>query len=365
MGLIDNKTNIVMASDNRGFAMMSVAIYSVIKNNPNQNIQFWIFHSDISNENQKSLLKLNTKFADIKFIDIDNVFLKDVEVTNTTVTIPTFYRYLTPDILKDQHRALYMDIDMICLKNLNNLYKTDIGDSYIGGVEDYFVSVTDDYPGFKEGIGLNKNAKFINSGLLLMNLDLLRSSGIMTTFWSNIKNKSKIIPKQYNIFADQTIANITFKDKIYQLNKRYNVIVSSLQYTKQKDVAIAHFAGPDKPFRCYNSYSAKYSDIYYDYLIQTNEIMEVDSTESIKSIMTKLGEEKNDLLVKLSEVSKIAKDKSHHVEELLYQLNEEKENSRKKIKVLEDKIYIMENSKSWKITKPIREIKKLKPQKRN
>ena len=351
-----------MASDNNGVEMLAVTLYSTIKNNIKDNINIFIIHTDISATNQKEVCKLESirKNINIKFYKIDNSFFSDVELTNQTVSMPAYYRYFAPDILKNEDRVLYMDFDMLCIDSLSHLYNIDMQDNYIAAVEDYYVSSTGDYPGFKAGIRFNSTDVYYNSGLLLMDLNKLRTSGIMDVFWRNIRNKTKIIPKKYNIFADQTITNITFKNKILQLDYRYNAVVSVFKYRHLDNPAIIHFSGRDKPFTCYDDFSAKYSDIYYDYYVECMSVLGRDASKLLKNAMRKLGLETNNAVDNLKISQKLAKDKSNNVQELLKKLEEEKKIKEEKIKELEDHIYIMENSKSWKITKPIRNIKELK-----
>jgi lipopolysaccharide biosynthesis glycosyltransferase len=350
-----------MASDNKGIEMLAVTLYSIIKNN-NNDIRICIIHTDISTANQKDVSKLESirKNISVKFHKIDSSFFSDVELTNQTVSMPAYYRYFAPDILINENRALYVDFDMLCIANLSDMYNIDMQGNYLAAVEDYYVSSTGDYPGFKEGTGLKSTDVYYNSGLLLMDLNKIRSSGIMDTFWNNVKNKSKIIPKQFNIFADQTVTNITFKDKFLQLDYKYNSVVSVFKYKKISSPSIIHFSGRDKPFTCYDDYSAKYSDMYYDYYKDCMKLIGKNPDDLLKKTMHKLGSENTKVVNRLSIAEKIANDKTHHVEELINELN------KANIKISDynnilDGIY---KSKSWKITKPLRYVKKIKSQKR-
>lgn len=285
--------NIVFAVDDGGFDMMAVAMYSVIKNNRNHQLNFHLFHKDISKNNISRLKKLEEKFSNvkIKISLIRSDRFKDIKVNNKNVTNEAYFRYLAPEILSNEPRALYMDFDMLCLGDLKDLYGTDLGDNYIGAIPDYIVENNYDFRRYKKGIGFGEGDKYFNSGLLLLDLDKLRNSKIMSVFWKNLHNKSKIIAEEYNIFADQTVANLTFKDGTKFIDAKYNVFTTALKDTKQKNPSIVHFTGSYKPLTYRNKYTMAYDDIYYTYYKDCMAIIGDDSGLLIKRTLGKLSQE--------------------------------------------------------------------------
>lgn len=361
-----DKMNIITASDNNGVDMMAVAMYSVAKNNQHVPIKFLVIHTDISIKNQQRLKRIPDAFKNIsvEFASAEKEKFSGVEVTNRNVSMPAYYRYLAPDILASEKRALYVDIDMLCLGSLDSLYRTNLGKNYVGAVEDYFISRTSDYPGFKAGIGLKDDDIYINSGLLLMNLELMRSSGVMEDFWQKIKEKSKIIPKKFNIFADQTVANLAFKNNIYVLDGRYNVLTTAMKYIKPKDVVIAHFTGQSKPFTYRDDATTPYHDEYYKYYNECMAIIGENDGLFIKSIIKKLGAETSNAVDQLVSARQIAKDKSHHVEELLDELDHIKkqlQESQQEADIAKGHLRSIQRSTSWRITRPLRLLGRIKP----
>lgn len=273
--------------------MMSVAMYSVIKNNRNHQITFHLFHKDISKNNISRLKKFEKKFSNvqIKISLVQNDRFKDIKVNNKNVTNEAYFRYLAPEILSKEPRALYMDYDMLCLDDLKELYGTDLGGCYIGAIPDYIVENNYDFRMYKKGIGFKEGDKYFNSGLLLLDLDKLRNSKIMSVFWKNLRDKSKIIAEEYNIFADQTVANLTFKNNTKFIDAKYNVFTTALKDTKQKDPSIVHFTGSYKPLTYRNKYTMAYDDIYYSYYKDCMAIIGDDNGLLIKRTLGKLSRE--------------------------------------------------------------------------
>lgn len=310
--------NLVFSSDDRGVDMMAVALYSVIKNNQKHNLSFYIIHSGISKENIKRLKKLETKFnnTSISFIIVDDEKLAEVEMNNNTVTTEAYYRYFTPELLQGESKALYIDFDMLCLEDLGELYSTKLGTNYIGAVPDYVIENDKKiYSSFKSGIGFTNNDKYINSGLLLMNLNAIRSSDIMKTFWHNIHNKRKMIPKRFNIFADQTVTNLTFKGKVKFLDAKYNVFMTVLDEINCKQPVILHFTGSHKPLTYRSENTTAYDEIYYIYYQECISIIGDNDGSFIKNTLKRFSQESKDILQRLRDRENYSIEEGRQLEE--------------------------------------------------
>lgn len=289
--------NIVFAVDNNGFDMMATALYSVIKNNQSHELCFYVFHKSISNTNTARLKKLERKFSNVTIstVPINEGRFVDVQVSNKNVTTEAFFRYLAPEFLKKEARALYLDFDMLCLADLGGLYETELEANYLGAVADYVVEHNPNFRNFKKGIGYDDSDTYANSGLLLFNLDKMRDSGVMDEFWKNVHNKNKIIAKEFNIFADQTVMNLTFKGRIKFLSPHYNTFTTVLEETRQKNPAIVHFTGPYKPLTYRNDYTAIYDEEYFAYNRECVEVIGGDESLLAKNMLKKLSKESANL----------------------------------------------------------------------
>ncbi len=300
--------------------MMAVAIYSVIKNNQKHRLNFYIIHSNINQKNIDRLKKLQSRHrnANIKFISIDGDQLKTIKITNM-VTTEAYYRYLAPDILpKSENRVLYMDIDTLCLSDLSELYNTNLEGKCIAAVEDYAFNNSDDYRDNKAWVHSQGVKKYVNSGVLLMNLTEMRK-GIMTEFWDGIYNKPKIIPEKYNVFADQTVTNLIFKDSIKYLDKKYNVFTTALAGLNVKNPAVVHFTGFSKPLTYRDEHSAIYDEKYFMYYWETMNIVGNDGGSILKFAINSTKREAAHMLHETSE--QLTKN-NHRLEEATRQLEE-------------------------------------------
>ena len=69
-------------------------------------------------------------------------------------------------------KIIYLDCDSIIADSLEDLDNIDISDYYIAGVQDTVTNF------FKTSIGLNKDDRYINAGMLVINLKKWREDKI-------------------------------------------------------------------------------------------------------------------------------------------------------------------------------------------
>ncbi|MDR1528496.1 MAG: glycosyltransferase family 2 protein [Puniceicoccales bacterium] len=104
--------------------------------------------------------------ATIKFYDIsDRMYLLDGQNIGCWGPISiTHYMYiLTPLVLKDVHKIIYMDVDMLCNYDISELWKIDISEYAIGAV---VCNVN------------NEVCEEFNTGLIVINLDFWRKNDV-------------------------------------------------------------------------------------------------------------------------------------------------------------------------------------------
>lgn len=256
--------NIIFASDDNGVEMLCVAAFSLIKNNRGSKLSFHIINAGLSEVSQQRIKRLAINDAvNISFYQVEDSYFNTITPANHKVPRAAYYRYLAPELLHDQDRALYLDIDMLCVGSINDLYNTPLGENYVAGVEDEF-ALLPDVRGFKKAIGLKATDGYVNSGCILMNLEKIRADNVMDIFWENIRNRDKLIPKKYNKYNDQTVFNITFKGHIQYLDSRYNTLSILLNHkTVDDDFTILHFAGVDKPITQNGAHIPSVNSEYY------------------------------------------------------------------------------------------------------
>lgn len=158
-------------------------------------------------------------------------------------------RYL-PDTLD---RILYLDPDLVVNGSILPLYHLNMGDSYFAAA-----SHTGSFLQKANALRLDmeEDSPYINSGVMLMNLDLLRRDQDFQAVFRFIEKR-----KNFLILPDQDIISGLYGSRIYALNAfRFNMTERLYQthapFEKgldldwvRKNSAIIHYCGRNKPWK--------------------------------------------------------------------------------------------------------------------
>lgn len=179
----------------------------------------------------------------MRWIDAPTI---DVSVKRGHVTESAYLRLLLPDLLPDLDRVLYIDPDTVILDDLTQLFETNLFNSCMGAVQDRLIPSVSSENGLKnwKERGLDKNAPYFNSGVLLFNLNLIRRCGGSLGLLSMAKKM-----ESESRFWDQDVLNVYFSEKWLLLPPRYNFPHLMIKGNGYGNVSILHFVGPLKPWR--------------------------------------------------------------------------------------------------------------------
>jgi len=205
---------VVYVSDKNLYDKIPTAINSLLVNNHNVD-QIYI----LSEDDDIDILH----HPKIKIINISNSEEIIKSGINCTKRFPymTMARCFIPLILKE-HKVLYLDIDTIVDNNLDYMWNHYGNNSALTG-----------YPEYKD---------YLNSGCLIMNLDIMRS---LNRF--NILKKLLLTCRLQ--FPDQDALNMVYKGSKEFFNYEYNTIGDIIPELLQGPLVIRHFAGIIKPWQ--------------------------------------------------------------------------------------------------------------------
>lgn len=201
------------------------------------------------------------RLCEITVVEID---VKDTELDNCPVvdenyTIEMYYRILAQYLLpQEMERVLWLDCDIIILKSIDDFYYQDF-------LNAKYVVCLDRENGTKQLIehkvelGLSKDSKYFNSGVMLMNLVSLREF----TNRDEIIKKIEMI-KDKLLYPDQDVLNVLYEGEVKCIDgKEYNYQVGKdkiIPSHLKNNVAILHYCSSNKPwiYYCINDVSIYY-----------------------------------------------------------------------------------------------------------
>lgn len=220
----------------------SAALLSLVISNGNK-IRVYCLYNDTVGEDDLSAIKvLKEKFSlDLNFIKIDESKINAFK-TLEYFTSAMYFRFFLPEYLPHEDKVLYLDCDVIVQDDLSELFAMDLGQCALAGVRDE--------PGETQTkIDQIHKENYINSGVLLMNLNDLRQDRFL--------EKMNHLYQEHEIklfLPDQCLLNIySFKNRMI-LDKKYNTFIASKDINKsdwlkiKQNAKILHFIEKIKPW---------------------------------------------------------------------------------------------------------------------
>ena len=236
-------------------------IYSLSLHN-NFYINLYIVHDDsLSKEtldNLSNFLKDNN-YGELKSYYFDSSNMNFPMYINY-ISIVTYFRLYAPFIIEeDIDRLLYLDCDIICNGSIHDLYNTDFEDNIIVACENL---VKEDYSDlnekYNENIGLPKDNKYVNGGVLLIDVKKYKK-------FTSIKKINKLIEEYSDKLEmqDQDVINKLFYKKIKLQNIIYNYQINCIKYGHEDwNMKLVHYSYKDKPWKDDYKYQIKAIPFY-------------------------------------------------------------------------------------------------------
>lgn len=208
--------NHILISINNEYAEQArTLIFSILKHNHAYDICFHVFETGLLRIRKHELRCFVKSFGgEIIFHHIHNDSF-DHAPKREGVSVETYFRLFAPELLPFQDKVLYLDADIVVNGDISELFRMDMGDCCLAGVEDQGTVKTDVY--HKCEIGLKKESVYINGGVLMMNLKRMREK-------IRFENVLRFISERGDrlVYQDQDIINVLFENEILFLPRDFN-----------------------------------------------------------------------------------------------------------------------------------------------
>lgn len=138
-----------------------------------------------------------------------------------TIAISAYARLFIQSLLpQDISRVLYLDCDTIVADSLGELWQTDLKDCFVGGVLDTLPDTV-----AKTKVGLSEDMPYINSGVLLIDLEQWRKADLQSLFLNFLLSHGGHVHHH-----DQGLINGVCKGHVKVLHPRYNLTTNYLSH---------------------------------------------------------------------------------------------------------------------------------------
>ena len=255
----------ILVTLNSGYVdILCVMLKSLVHCHPGTELEIYVMNSSLDRqdfEKINSSLPARRRTHDIKICDD---MLAGAPITDRYPK-EMYYRIFAARFLP-QHvqRVLYLDPDIVVLKDLTSLYNIDFGNNYFAAashVGRFLTNINAIRLQMEEG------SPYINSGVMMMNIQLLRQQQSTEEVMDYIqKNKMRLV------LPDQDIISALYGDRIidlnpfiYNMSERLLMLPSAIEKGINRawiknNSAIVHFCGRNKPWK--TSYIGVLGDIF-------------------------------------------------------------------------------------------------------
>ena len=277
---ICNEIPIFFTIDDLYAPFLAVAINSAIKNSSKDRCyRAIILHQCLNEDNISKLKALETENFKIdltpmkaNFKALDDRMSNRLRCDYFTLTI--YFRLFIPAMFPQYEKGIYIDSDVVLTDDIAKLYDTDIGDNLIGACNDLSIADIPPLVAYTENAVGVKKQEYINSGVLLMNLNKLRECDIEGHFLNllNTYHFDCIAP-------DQDYINAMCNGKIYYLDESWDAMPNDARPPLSKTNLI-HYNLFSKPW-CYDG--IQYADEFWKYAEDSGYIDEIKAYKAAYS----------------------------------------------------------------------------------
>jgi len=217
-------------------------------------------------------MERNCSNITVEFHEVDASMLYGVKFSSGThVTAAAYYRILLPTVLPLLSKVLWLDCDILVLKDISPLFNIDMTHYAVAAVED-ILKLKDEH---RLQLNLSYADSYFNSGVMMVNLDYWREHDVERRLLEFSKMERDVF------FEDQDALNHVFRKQWFQLspqwNRLYPAIYPKTNFRSFNDIntfenpKIIHFAGPLKPWYNIKWFSnRKFIRLYRFYLTKTD-----------------------------------------------------------------------------------------------
>lgn len=215
--------NVLYSTDENYAKICMTSIWSLLDSNKLvEKMKIYIIDNQITENTKKEMKDLieNKYEREIVFISGKEI-CKDLEKEND-FPISAYARLFIQDNIKEE-KIIYIDCDTLVIGNLESMWNCKLKEYWIGGIQDPLPNY------LKESVEMEGQERYINSGVMLINLNK----------WREIDFKSKVIKfiKEHNknvVHHDQGIINGICKGKILYLDPKYNLMPEMIMMNEKQ-----------------------------------------------------------------------------------------------------------------------------------
>lgn len=247
--------NLLFSIDQKCHTLLLNCMGSIAETGGAEGYNAYILHSDLQPEIQNKIRLLAPNLFQCHFITVpDTLFAGFPETKRYPKQI--YYRLAAAELLpKHLERVLYLDVDTLVINDLTELYESEF--------DGHIFMACSHMNRFLERVNqvrldVEKHVPYINTGVLMMNLPLMREEISLVEIQSYAAQKKRTL-----ILPDQDILTALYGNRVKLIDAlKYNLADRDIMWhnadpTKdkidlawvQENAVILHYYGSNKPWK--------------------------------------------------------------------------------------------------------------------
>lgn len=266
--------NLLFAINRKFTQPLCTCIRSVIRNGGAGHYDAYILHSDLAEADKGPILEEAGSAMTCHFLHVDEAIFDGFPETSRYPK-QIYYRLAAPLLLpRTLDRILYLDVDLVVINALTELYQTDFeGNYYVAcsHVKEFLTRFNQ----LRLGV---EDVPYINTGVMLMNLPLLRQNLTMEQLRETAQKKMHMF-----MLPDQDLLTVMHGEHIkladtmrYNLSDRLLAAYNANPQNRPLDLdwvranaVVIHYYGKNKPWK--ENYMG-ILDVFYHEITERKEI---------------------------------------------------------------------------------------------
>lgn len=247
--------NLLFAINRKFTDLLCHCVRSVVKNGGADHYDAYILHSDLLDEDKAFIDRNVGEMVRCRYITVDESIFDGFPESNRYPR-QIYYRLAAPLLLpREMERILYLDVDLVVINSLEELYHTDFeGNYYVAcsHVKEFLTKFN------QVRLGVEDDVPYINTGVMVLNLTALRENLTLEAIRETAQKKMRTF-----ILPDQDLLTVMFGERIKLVDSmRYNLSDRmlgghnanprneklDLQWVRENGVII-HYYGKNKPWK--------------------------------------------------------------------------------------------------------------------
>jgi lipopolysaccharide biosynthesis glycosyltransferase len=252
---------------------MAVAAVSLAENNSQSSIAMHALTCDLDRTAEEML---RASLREYKHVSLQVHYVDDPRLgeffVDKFMTKECYLRILAPEIIScDIKRIIYLDCDLVVLDDLRPLWNVELDGKIVAAAPDYPRLPLLHAPDRLASIGIPKDATYVNSGVLVINLERWRNKSLTQQLFDYIRLQGSAL-----VFYDQDAINAVLCDDIHVLDCRWNLqarmyrtgrkaapVEFNATHEARRGPAIIHFTGSEKPWLFRSRIACKGKYLFY------------------------------------------------------------------------------------------------------